>query len=138
MALPEAVVRVVTGQMHSSKAAHSIYQRVRGRADERERNRKDPLVWRAATSGTFARRMRGQRASAGGVVPLQHPNFLCRGGGSPSQACIFALFCPYAGPYLSYPATSSALIFLERTHWADKRTVENRRNNQLEVNRILV
>ena len=36
MALPEAVVRVVTGQMLSSKAAQSIYQRVRSRASELE------------------------------------------------------------------------------------------------------
>jgi DNA-3-methyladenine glycosylase II len=36
MPLPEAVVRVVTGQMLSAKAAQSIYQRVRGKADERE------------------------------------------------------------------------------------------------------
>ncbi len=34
MALPEAVVRVVTGQMLSSKAAHSIYQRVRDKASD--------------------------------------------------------------------------------------------------------
>ncbi|MEQ1879506.1 MAG: hypothetical protein ABL878_00880 [Burkholderiales bacterium] len=32
MPLPEAVVRVVTGQMLSSKAAQSIYERVNGRA----------------------------------------------------------------------------------------------------------
>ena len=36
MALPEAVVRVVTGQMLSSKAAQSIYQRVRSKASELE------------------------------------------------------------------------------------------------------
>lgn len=34
MALPEAVVRVVTGQMLSSQAAQSIYQRVRGKASD--------------------------------------------------------------------------------------------------------
>ena len=34
MALPEAVVRIVTGQMLSSKAAHAIYQRVRDKASD--------------------------------------------------------------------------------------------------------
>ena len=34
MALPEAVVRVVTGQMLSAGAAQSIYQRVRGKASD--------------------------------------------------------------------------------------------------------
>lgn len=38
MVLPEAVVRVVTGQMLSSKAAQAIYQRVQNRAAELGKN----------------------------------------------------------------------------------------------------
>lgn len=36
MPLPEAVVRVVTGQMLSSRAAHTIYERVKNKAEEQQ------------------------------------------------------------------------------------------------------